>query len=288
MSELKNFSVLTTIKKSALLNVYLVEIGEEKFVVKEILTSEARQRMLRAQKLLDNITKSFPNFPCVRAEKLIDSPEKVVYIERFINGNCLSEKTFCAKDIKIVCENLVNYLRLLRDIDVDRAHVDWKDFLAKYVATKTLPPSLFKVYEPTALNRFLTYIQNFLDKIIFKKETHLVHNDLNAENILVQQDLKICVLDYEWWIIGDPLKDLSKMIWYFRRFPQFGNIFLEIYRDAFGDFDENILKFYFAVDILNHLSQYEILICSSTWKAYFKQELEIVCDIWREGFCLWH
>ena len=288
--ELKLSAELVPIKKTSSVNVYLTESGGEKFIIKELLTSDVRKRMERSQKLLAKILESNPNFPCVLAKKSTTLEKREIYIEKFIDGISLSRKIFCGNDAKIICNNLVNYLRLLRTIrgfDEERATVDWKNFLEGYVTTKTLPSSLFKVCDPMSLDRFLTYIQKSLSEIHFGDSVSLVHNDLNAGNILVQKDLKIFVIDYEWWIFGDPLKDLSKMIWYFRQFPDFGKIFRATYINEFGEFDENILKFYFAVDILNHLSQYEALIYSAIWKVYFEQEFEIIRDIWREGFCLW-
>ncbi len=245
--------------------------------------------MDRSQKLLAKIMRANPNFPCVRAKKIIALESREVYIEKFIDGISLSQKILCENDAEIICSNLVHYLRLLRTLnglDEECANVNWKNFIEGYVHAKTLPTSLFKICGAASLDKFLTYIQNSLSEIHFGETVSLVHNDLNAGNILIQKDLKIFVIDYEWWLFGDPLKDLSKMIWYCRQFPDFGRIFRTAYLNAFGEFDEDTLKFYFAVDILNHLSQYETLIHSAAWKVYFEQEFEIVRNIWRKGFCL--
>ena len=119
-------------------------------------------------------------------------------------------------------KHVVNYPELLREIEVadeECADLSRKDFLTGYLKSKVLPTRLFQVCDSATLNKFPESIQNGLRELDFSETAHLVHNDLNAENIFVQENLNVFVIDYKWRRFGDSLKDLSKILRHFRRNP---------------------------------------------------------------------
>ena len=281
---------LVPIKKTMSANVYVANYLSEKFVLKECLNLDSKKRMCRTVRLFESIATSDTSFITAKPQKFFESEDCNIFIEKYVEGISLEHFALSESNEKIICQNLVRYLQSLRKVVLRTGfeNFSWQKFFTNYIKEKLAIVIKSEIYHSKNLKDFLSYVTSNVGRLKSKLDLKLIHNDLNASNILIQKNFEVQAIDYEWWIVGDPLKDLSKILWYLRSHKKFGEIFKAIYEDVFGRIDGELLKFYFATDILNHLSQYETLIQNSVWKKYFQQEFEIVQEIWKENFCLWH
>ena len=285
LSELK----FVPIKETSEINIYFAKYRNEKFVFKECLTRESLNRMNRTVELFENVAKSDTDFIIAKPKKFFETLYDNIFVEKYVDGICLEQFDVSVVNRAIICRNIVRYLQSLSNVDLhmNGKKFSWKIFFTDYVEEKISIVRESAIYSSNNLKNFLSYLEANVDMLNDTSGVKLIHNDLNAGNILIQSNFEIQFIDYERWIVGDPLKDLSKMLWYFRQNSDFGKIFKSVYNDILGVIDDKLLKFYFATDILNHLSQYETLVQNPVWQIYFHQEFEIVQNIWREDFCLW-
>ena len=106
----------------------------------------------------------------------------------------------------------------------------------------------------------------------------LLHNDLNASNILYNNENGlVSFIDFERWIIGDPIKEYSKLIWLLRKNKYMRRAFFDLKRNFLLDNDESmLLKAYFYFDILYHFSLFDRIKNMGNWPQFFAEEFLIV------------
>lgn len=109
----------------------------------------------------------------------------------------------------------------------------------------------------------------------------LVHNDLTDRNI------KICesspgrfyvsgIIDFELALSGDPLRDLSKLEYFFDKNPGYKSLFYKEYCKHFNlsnDYQQRV-EFYCILNSLKHLSLQEQLLTFSEWREFLLEDKE--------------
>ena len=134
------------------------------------------------------------------------------------------------------------------------------------------------------------WVRNLFTSLKINDSLSIVHNDLNKDNILIDNSknkINIGIIDFERAIIADPLKDVSKLIWIFRKDSKLGDIFWKQYCNEMESANIDVLKLYWVIDILGHLSMYDKLICKNGWKKYLKEEIDILKNIVKDDYKLW-
>ena len=284
---------LEPLKLSPDIDTYILHSQQGKYIVKCFKSSEAIIRMSRTTKLLTAIKSARLDFPCIIPEIVCETVAESVYLEEYLDGIPMGKAKFSEAEMTAVCSWIVGYMRDLRELGCCGYAPDgfsWRGFLSGFAERRIAAVMELGLWEAHVFREFFAYIRESVSILSEPERLCIVHNDLNPDgNILVDvsKGLKVHVIDYEKWILGDCVKDISKMIWYFRRHKKFGDCFIDMYSEAVCVPDMRTVKLYFALDILNHFSEYRKLITQEGWDVYFQQELEIMQEIWKDDFNLW-
>ena len=280
-------------KLSPDIDTYVYYSQQGKYIVKCFKSPEAAARMSLTKELLTAIKSASPDFPCVVPEKLGETSGGSIYVEEYVDGILMGKADFSEDEMMAVCSQIVGYMRDLRELGrcgYAPDGLDWRKFLSEFAEKRIAAVMELGLWNASVFREFFAYLREGISVLPEPERLCIVHNDLNPDgNILVDVTggLKVHVIDYEKWILGDCVKDISKMIWYFRRHLKFGDRFMEMYSEAVCVPDMRNVKLYFALDILNHFSEYRKLITQEGWNLYFQQELGIIQGIWKDDFTLW-
>ena len=280
-------------KLSPDIDTYILYSQQGKYIVKYFKSPDAIVRMSRTKRLLTAIKSVRPDFPCIVPEMLYETAGESIYVEEYVDGILMGKADFSEANMMAVCSCIVGYMRDLRELGCFGYAPDgfrWRRFLSDFAERRFAAVMELGLWGASVFREFFAYIRESVSILSEPERLCIVHNDLNPDgNILVDlsKGLKVHVIDYEKWILGDCVKDISKMIWYFRRHKKFGDCFIDMYSEAVCVPDMRTVKLYFALDILNHFSEYRKLITQEGWNIYFQQELEIIQEIWKDDFNLW-
>lgn len=294
LSSNKSIRKYGLLKKTSESAIYIGRAGNDKYIIREAFTNSAVDRMESVIRLFDYILELDSSFPCLRPCKVENFTHcKSVYIEKYVDGICLNNVTQEKYSLDRIGLSIINYLIRLHTISINN-----KILLKNN--NRTWNDNIFKFIHDSKENLNKSSLSNVIDVLLFvdnlEKEASefdnvsnlsIVHNDMNADNILVLNDSTVLIIDYERWIVGDPLKDLSKMIWYLHDNIEFRRIFLNQYEEHIGKINYKRLTFYFKLDILNHISKYDKLINIPMWVHYYNQEFKIISSINKGRFKLW-
>ena len=102
--------------------------------------------------------------------------------------------------------------------------------------------------------------------------------------------VKCKIFDFEWCIIGDPIKDLSKLVWTFKKYPVFKEIFFSFYKKKFF-FLEKIgkkLEIYWIYDMVRHIYQEKKLLKIKGWEQYLAEEKNILENYFKKEDDKWN
>ena len=284
---------LEPLKLSSDIDTYIFRSQQGKYIVKHFKSPDAAARMSRTKELLTAIKSASPDFPCIIPEMVCETSDGSVYAEKYIDGVLMGKAELPRDVMRAVCSCLVEYMRDLRELGCCGYVPEgfrWKSFLSEFAEKRIDDIMTLRMWGASVFREFFAYIREGVSALIEPERLCIVHNDLNPDgNILVDVSggVTVHVIDYEKWILGDCIKDISKLIWYFRRHKDFGNCFIDMYSEAVCVPDMRTVKLYFALDILNHFSEYRKLITQEGWDLYFQQELAIIQELWRDDFTLW-
>lgn len=108
----------------------------------------------------------------------------------------------------------------------------------------------FLAWSDTELDRLGDLADRAQDLLDRERRTCLVHGDLNAKNVLVDQDRGTVtgVLDWEFAHAGGPFEDLGNLLRFERR-PAFADAVLRVYADRVPDTGPDLLERARAADL---------------------------------------
>lgn len=297
---MQDVSFYNEIKKCCLLketneiSVYIGFADKEKYIIREAITKEAMFRMEAVIRLFNYILEKDPSFPCLCPHRVKNlASGKSVYVEKYIDGICLNNISQGKYSLERIGFSIVEYLSRLHSIKISEEvffkhyKKSWKDNISKFIHERKEDLNNSSLSGVTEVLLFVNNLDKEASEFDYNDDLTIVHNDLNADNVLVLNDSSVFIIDYERWIIGDPLKDLSKMIWFLRDNIEFRHIFLNRYEEDIGKINYKHLIYYFKLDILNHISKFDKLINIPIWRHYYNQEFEIISLINKGGFTLW-
>ena len=234
-------------KLSPDIDTYILYSQQGKYIVKYFKSPDAIVRMSRTKRLLTAIKSVRPDFPCIVPEMLYETAGESIYIEEYADGILMGKADFSEANMMAVCSYIVGYMRDLRELGCFG-------------------------YAPDGFSW-----RRFLSGFAERRFSAVMELGLLGASVFREFFAYVC----------ECVKDINKMIWYFRRHKKFGDCFIDMYSEAVCVPDMRTVKLYFALDILNHFSEYRKLITQEGWNLYFKQELEIIKTIWRDDFNLW-
>lgn len=256
------------------------------YIVKFFKSPESSLRMSRTIELLNRIKSARPDFPCVIPERVGEG----VYAEEYVDGVIMGSAELSEEDSRDVCAEIVGYmagLRKLGCLGLAEEGYSWRGYLSAFAEERIAAVVELGVWDLGAFREFFAYVREGVRWIPEPERFCIVHNDLNPDGNILIDGKRVRVIDYEKWIVGDCVKDTSKLIWYFRRHKRFADTFIGMYSESVCVPDMRAVKLYFALDILNHFAEYRKLITQNSWKLYFQQELEIIQELWKDDFPLW-
>ncbi len=276
----------------------IVNIDKKKYIIKHLLSENRNERMFKEIAVCKHIKEQVSEFPCVIPLKCDCSMGMSIYLQEYLDGESYFNVISTSDEKKEFSKELIKKLVLLRNIQIDKllkqkifsCSNKWKDYLLKQMA-------MYKLEIDKNSNLSYKQIDNAYSWFVMQSERleniekiSLIHNDLNKDNIVVVKEkgkITIGLLDFERAILGDSLKDVSKLIWIFRRDKELGDLFWKEYTAKSNKTDYIRLKMYLCFDIFNHLSQYDVLCNDFMWRNYICEELDILKYIEKDEFKLW-
>lgn len=270
------------IKCSVYQKVIKIHTNDAVYITKEALSAQQSEILADEFRILEYLSGTYMenNIP-----KVLRSEKTNAFYEEYINGKTLTDilcqNTFSAE----LCDELISVIKKLHSVDkspmltLKTECVSWKEYILNTLATyeekitrSSLDSILFKkVFEFE--HSILGSLPNISD------ETVILHNDLNTSNIIVNDDGNMYLIDFERWTVGDPLKEISKLIWWFRKDKKSGDyILFNLFERELKQYEYDLLKAYFLLDILFHFSLYDTLSNDPVWMKYYIEEFNIISN----------
>lgn len=302
---LKNDQVIKiqAVKSNDEIQIYMIETKNlKKYFAKATmneLSSNRKKKEIQACKAIKN---TLPDFPCVIPRIIKYSQNFTIYLEDAIEGNQIINFIDNNQIVFSIFKDLAGVLLDMHSVEISHCTAsmicdntaNWHDYVNNSVFRYVQQIIQDNIIPNRTLNALIMYWNKheaILDNI---EKFCLVHNDLNGENILFNNQKGICdvsgIIDFERCIVGDPVKDISKLIWLFRKNPYAGDIFIKEYFKGQKHMEEILIKIrlYFIWDILNHLQQQKYLLQFTQWKLYLDEEKMILnntllkeeCKLW--------
>lgn len=203
-------------KLSPDIDTYILRSQQGKYIIKCFKSPDAIVRMSRTKKLLTAIKSAHPDFPCIIPEMLCETVGESVYLEEYLEGIPMCKANFSEAEMMTVCSWIVGYMRNLRELGCCGYAPDgfsWRGFLSGFAERRIAAVMELGLWGASVFREFFAYIRESVSALPEPERLCIVHNDLNPDgNILVDvsDGLKVHVIDYEKWILGDCVKDISK------------------------------------------------------------------------------
>lgn len=261
--------------------IYLLSYGNGKcFIMKEALTEEQCRLLQHEAFLLSYLTDkySFANCP-----KLIYTNNKNTIIESCVTGVELDSLTLDKNNsffiMQSILENIISFQGVnLEGIKNECPQLVWRNYLFDRLRVYEDKIQNITDFDVNIFKPVIEFEYRIFDETIKNSPMVLLHNDLNASNILYNNENGlVSFIDFERWIIGDPIKEYSKLIWLLRKNKYMRRAFFNLKRNFLLDNDESLLlKAYFYFDILYHFSLFDRIKNMGNWPQFFAEEFLIV------------
>lgn len=261
--------------------IYLLSYGNGKcFIMKEALTEEQCRLLQHEAFLLSYLTDkySFANCP-----KLIYTNNKNTIIESCVTGVELDSLTLDKNNsffiMQSILENIVSFQGVnIEGIKNECPQLVWRNYLFDRLRAYEDKIQNITDFNVNIFKPVIEFEYRIFDETIKNPPMVLLHNDLNASNILYNNENGlVSFIDFERWIIGDPIKEYSKLIWLLRKNKYMRRAFFDLKRNFLLDNDESmLLKAYFYFDILYHFSLFDRIKNMRNWPQFFAEEFLIV------------
>ena len=273
--------------------IYIVTNASKKrcCIVKELLTPKRIQNMRKEIVVCSRIKEQYPDFPCEIPQ---ETELERFYIQNYLPGDHYLNIEFSSIEKIEIASQLVDILIKLHNVTVKEEQqistTEWVVLLIKTIKESLQIIKVLKIVDEEKLHLLSKWMIDTLDCCHIRCPMTYVHNDLNKENIIIDKSsdkLVVSLIDFEKTIVGDPLKDISKLIWLFRADSEFGDIFWKLYCERVGTQDINLLKVYWCLDILGHVERYNELIKLDNWDRYLNEEIEILNEVIQQDYRIW-
>jgi hypothetical protein len=285
--------------------IYLLKLKNKRNkVIKIIKNFEKKERKRKEEKIYKYLRKIFPDkFSYNKIKKILRNNYCDIYSEIFIEGETLYDFLDKYDLQEEASKELVDILYALYKVPITKQiyqylkisrKFDWADYLNnnfdRFINTIEREQSLTKqtIY---CLKKFWKKNKYLLKDV---KKLTLLHNDLNQNNILLKIEkynvVKCKIFDFEWCIIGDPIKDLSKLVWTFRKYPIFKGTFFSFYKKKFFFLEkiEEKLEIYWIYDMVRHIHQKKKLLKIKVWEQYLAEEKNILENYFKKEDDKWN
>lgn len=274
-------------------SIYLIKNRNEEKVLKIIKDPKKRDRKKRELEICVYMEKY--KIDCVVPQKISGNSYRDIYLEEFVKGVTLN--SFIKKQILFeeISYNIISKLYEISKVPIEKDLYNILNIEEDYDWYFYLNNNFNIFIEKIEKNGYLKFdiiskIKKYWEKnsIIFKtlEKKCLIHNDLNGENIIVYVDeirgeIECKIIDFEWCIIGDPLKELSKLLWVLNKNLILKDIFYRSYKKIFKhNFNFELkLELYWLYDMLNHIQQQDYLLKFRGWDKYLEEEKWIIENI---------
>ncbi|WP_270771131.1 aminoglycoside phosphotransferase family protein [Intestinibacter bartlettii] len=270
---------------------YVLGENNKQGIIKVLTSKDRIKRMQYEIEICKKIKEECNEFPCVVPRS---SYLEGVYYQNYIIGKSYFEVKPTNIQKYEIANQLVRILEILKGISYKNIkNIDdtpWKERISNMIIKYINKIYSNKIIEKKDVQNVYDWIKDLFKSLEISDELSIVHNDLNKDNILIDKTkskINIGIIDFERAIIADPLKDVSKLIWIFRKDNELGNIFWKLYCREMGSTNMDNLKLYWSIDILRHLSMYNQLNSINIWKKYLKEEVDILKNIVKDDYRLW-
>ena len=270
------------------------------FFLKFPLTAEQGVILAAESFIRAHIKRQCPDFPCHLLNWQGNFHKLPVYGEAAFAGTDLGQAGPNA-DLQAIFTSLLDALTYLKEIPLPTAlppflrplnkiH-SWMDCFPQRL--KTLACAAAPRLEPGLSPDLFKFIDNRLAAMPKPQRICLVHNDLDAGNIIVlasgEKTALSGIIDFERFIFADPLNEFSRFIWLLRRNPGLGNWLWERYARLFGLSDNSLigLKLYWLFDLLTQICNEQFLKADKKWHEYLPENKAIVAGMISGEFDLW-
>lgn len=270
------------------------------FFLKFPLTAEQGAILAAESFIRGHIKRHCPDFPCHLLTWQGNFHNSPVYGEAAFAGTDLAQAGPNA-DLHVIFTALLDALAYLKEIPLpvalppflrpmNKIH-SWMACFPQHL--KELACTAAPCLEPGLSSDLFKYIDNRLAVMPEPQLICLVHNDLDAGNIIVStSEAKTAlsgIIDFERFIFADPLKEFSRFIWLLRRNTGLGNWLWESYARLFGLSDNSLisLELYWLFDLLNQICTEHFLKADKKWREYLPENKTIVAGMIRGEFELW-
>lgn len=270
------------------------------FFLKLPLTVEQGTILAAESFIRDHIKRHCPDFPCHLLTWQGNFHHFPVYGEAAFAGTDLTQAG-PDTDLQAVFTALLGTLACLKEIPLpavlppflrplNKIH-SWMTFFPQRLQELACAaaPSL----EPGMRPALFKFIDNRLATMPEPQLVCLVHNDLDAGNIIVStsegKTTLSGIIDFERFIFADPLKEFSRFIWLLRRNAGLGNWLWERYAKLFGLSDNSLisLELYWLLDLLNQICNEQLLKVDKKWREYLPENKAVVAGMISGDFELW-
>ena len=272
--------------------IYIVtNAANKRYIVKELLTPKRIKKMRKEIVVCSRIKEQYPDFPCEIPQ---ETELEGFFIQNYMPGDHYLNLKIGSLEKKKIASQLVEVLIKLHNVTVKEEQqistAEWVVLMIRTIKESLQIIKNFKVVDEEKLYLLSKWMIDTLSCCHIRRPMTYVHNDLNKENIIIYKSanqLKVSLIDFEKTIVGDSLKDISKLIWLFRADREFGNIFWKKYCERVGSQDINLLKVYWCLDMLGHIERYNELIKLDNWARYLNEEVEIINEIVQQDYRIW-
>lgn len=267
--------------------IYEFETEYEGYYLKEPLNDDKTQKLEREVVLLERILNSCPVFYTEKVSRLELDNGKVYFLQKRIEGVTLTQLDGVTE--LSVINAIIDSLIKLSNIQIEK-NIDWKKYLLNNLLEFVSKIENGNFGDKLSVIEFINRLSEKIAEKSFDNKICILHNDLNSDNIIILSNNDVCrafLIDFEHSILGDPLKELSKLAWFLRKNTMFRQCFIHRYEEKIGVIDFKLLKLYIGYDIAYHISRYDELIHDKVWEEYFKEEYEIILRFWEEDNNLW-
>lgn len=263
------------------------------FIVKNIQSPQVISCLRKEKRVIDYLIAQKMSTICEPIHFINDEDGHLISIQKFTAGTPLYQFNDADLDVKMGSELLFTALKNLHEIPMpddsflcqllDNHNESFHGDLKKIQHLEILPKST------------LQWVEEFVDTTeLSEGKLCFLHGDLSPMNIIItiiDTKYHLTLIDFEKSHFGNPMKDVAKLIWFFRTNPQIGNRFIDQYL-AWNTMVSRKkllqeLKIYFIIDIVHHFSEYKHLIKNPVWIDYFKEEEILLYELIREKCLLW-
>lgn len=273
---------------------------EGDFFLKYPLTVEQGVILAAESFIRSHIKQHCPDFPCHLLIKQGNFRNLPIYGEVGLPGSDLSQAEPNV-DLQAIFTALLDALACLKEIPLpatvpsflqtqNRVH-SWMVGFPQYL--KELAYATAPCLAPGLSQELLNFIDNRLAAMPEPQQICIVHNDLDAGNIIVSSSAGIVtlsgIIDFERFIFAEPLKEFSRFIWLLRRNAGLGDWLWERYSRVFGLSDKSLirLELYWLFDMLNQIYNEHNLKADKKWQKFIPENKAIITSMIRGDFELW-